>query len=49
MKATEQALKTLKAERSQKSLLDRMQTRRELYDLLGYQVDASPDTEPARG
>jgi methylisocitrate lyase len=44
MKATEDALRVLKAERSQKSLLDRMQTRRELYDLLGYDV-ATP-TKP---
>jgi methylisocitrate lyase len=36
MKAVEQALRTLKAERSQQSLLDRMQTRQELYDLLDY-------------
>jgi methylisocitrate lyase len=42
MKATELALKTLQAERSQKSFLDRMQTRQELYDLLGYQPDALP-------
>ncbi|MEK7710717.1 MAG: methylisocitrate lyase [Planctomycetota bacterium] len=44
MKATEEALRVLKAERSQKSLLDRMQTRRELYELLGYDV-ATP-TKP---
>ena len=36
MKATQKALQTLKAQRSQKSLLDQMQTRSELYDLLGY-------------
>lgn len=41
MKATEDALRVLKAERSQKSLLDRMQTRRELYELLGYDVARS--------
>lgn len=38
MKAVQQALRTLKAERSAKSLLDRMQTRQELYDLLDYQA-----------
>lgn len=48
MKATEEALKTLKAEHSQKSFLDRMQTRRELYDLLGYQMDAPPTGGPQR-
>lgn len=42
MKATEEALKTLKAQRSQKPFLDRMQTRRELYDLLGYQMNVPP-------
>ena len=44
MQATLEALRTLKAERSQKSLVGRMQTRRELYDLLGYDVPA-PATE----
>ena len=43
MKAMESALRTLKTERSQKSLLDRMQTRQELYDLLDY------DAEPPKG
>jgi len=41
MKATEEALRTLRAEHSQKSLLNRMQTRRELYDLLGYEVETA--------
>lgn len=36
MKATQEALRVLKKERSLKSMLDRMQTRTELYDLLGY-------------
>lgn len=36
MKAVTDALRTLKLERTQKNLLDRMQTRQELYDLLGY-------------
>ncbi|MGB0717250.1 MAG: isocitrate lyase/phosphoenolpyruvate mutase family protein, partial [Phycisphaerae bacterium] len=40
MKAAERALKTIKAEQSQKSLLDDMQTRVELYDLLGYDMQA---------
>jgi len=38
MKATEQALQTLKAERSQRSFVENMQTRQELYDLLGYDM-----------
>ncbi len=41
MKATQDALRVLKAERSQSKLLERMQTRRELYDLLGYDVATS--------
>lgn len=36
MKAVEQTLAELKAARTQKHMLDRMQTRQELYDLLGY-------------
>ena len=36
MKATQEALRALKVEGTQRSLLDRMQTRRELYDLLDY-------------
>lgn len=40
MRATQEALRTIKAERSQKSLVDRMQTRQELYDLLDYDVPA---------
>lgn len=36
MKAVENALRTLKRERSQESLLADMQTREELYQLLGY-------------
>jgi methylisocitrate lyase len=39
MKAIEHALKTLKTERTQKSLVDDMQTRAELYDLLDYEPD----------
>ena len=37
MKAVEESLRMLKAEGSQRSLVSRMQTRTELYDLLGYQ------------
>ncbi len=37
MKAMEEALAALRASGTQKELLDRMQTRQELYDLLGYQ------------
>jgi methylisocitrate lyase len=36
MKAVEQGLAELKSSGTQKALLDRMQTRQELYDLLGY-------------
>ncbi len=39
MKATERALNTIKSERSQRSLVDDMQTRAELYDLLDYDVN----------
>jgi methylisocitrate lyase len=39
MKAAQDALRTLKAGRSQKSLLSGMQTRAELYELLGYEAD----------
>jgi methylisocitrate lyase len=45
-KAVADVLATLKAERSQKSLLDRMQTRAELYDLLGYSVEAPTGPPP---
>ena len=38
MKATERALNTIKSERSQKSLVDDMQTRAELYALLDYDM-----------
>ena len=40
MKASEQCLSDLKRRGSQKSWLDRMQTRAELYDLLNYDVKA---------
>lgn len=40
MKACEDALRSLKANRSQRELLDRMQTRKELYELIGYDVPA---------
>lgn len=42
MKAVEGALAELKARGSQKAILDRMQTRQELYDLLGYSVAPPP-------
>lgn len=38
IRTVEQALRTLKAERTQRSLMDQMQTRAELYDLLSYDV-----------
>lgn len=40
MKAVAESLRVLKAERSQRSIVDRMQTRDELYDLLGYKPTA---------
>jgi methylisocitrate lyase len=39
MKAVGAALRTLRENGTQRDLLDRMQTRQELYDLLGYKVD----------
>lgn len=41
MKATQDALRVLKTERSQRSIVGRMQTRAELYELLGYQASLS--------
>ncbi|MBI4718490.1 MAG: methylisocitrate lyase [Planctomycetes bacterium] len=38
LKAAQEALRTLKQQRSQKSLVERMQTRQDLYELLGYEV-----------
>ncbi len=38
MRAVEHALRVLRDEGTQQSLLDRMQTREELYELLGYEV-----------
>jgi methylisocitrate lyase len=45
-KAVTEALANLKAERSQKSVLDRMQTRAELYDLLGYDGGTPQESSP---
>ncbi len=45
MKSTQEALRTLKRERSQRAIIDRMQTREELYELLGY--EASLPAPPA--
>lgn len=39
MKTVEEALRVLRSDRTQKTLLDRMQTRQELYELLGYKVE----------
>ncbi len=41
MKAAQEALRTLKVQRSQRSIVDRMQTRAELYELLGYEIPRS--------
>lgn len=40
MKVVHDALRELKARGTQKDILDRMQTREELYDLLGYEMEA---------
>ena len=39
MKTVQEALRTIKADGSQKALVDRMQTRQELYDLLDYDMN----------
>ena len=38
MKAAQEALRVIQTQRSQRSIVDRMQTRQELYDLLEYDV-----------
>jgi methylisocitrate lyase len=38
MKATQDALRTIKAERTQKNIVDRMQTRAELYEVVEYEM-----------
>ena len=47
MKAAESVLKEIKASGSQRGFLDRMQTRAELYDLLGYSEYTALDQEIA--
>ncbi|MCP4594225.1 MAG: methylisocitrate lyase [bacterium] len=49
MKATEAALRTLKEEGTQKAILEQMQTRDELYDLLGYQMETPGANHPDPG
>ena len=39
MKAAQDALRVIKAERTQKNLVGRMQTRQELYELMEYEMD----------
>jgi methylisocitrate lyase len=46
MKASEEFLRALKASGTQSDWVERMQTRQELYDLLGY--DPAADRWPAR-
>jgi len=48
-KSMECALRTLKRDRSQKALLDDMQTREELYQLLQYDMTAPTEFDPTRG
>ena len=45
-RAMADALATLRSDGSQKALLDRMQSRRDLYDLLGYEVEPPPEQPP---
>ena len=45
MRTAEDVLKTLRDEGTQNSLLDQMQTRAELYDLLGYKDWEERDRE----
>ncbi|UCG16083.1 MAG: methylisocitrate lyase [Phycisphaerales bacterium] len=45
-RAMADALATLRTDGSQRGFLDRMQTRRELYDLLGYEVEPPPGQPP---
>ena len=47
LRATQDALRTLKAEQSQMSFVDNLQTREELYDLLGYSPEEPSHTEPS--
>lgn len=42
MYAMREALRTIQSERTQQSTVDRMQTRQELYDLLGYDMKVPP-------
>jgi methylisocitrate lyase len=46
MKTVEQGLRTIKKEGSQKSLVERMQTRNELYELLNYNADDRSSKQP---
>jgi methylisocitrate lyase len=45
MKAMEAALHTLRRDHSQQAIIDRMQTRQELYELLGYEAQVSAPTK----
>lgn len=49
MKAIEQALQVLKRDRTQKALLDEMQTRQELYELLQYEMPTPTKPDPLGG
>ena len=49
MRAVQQSLATLAEEGIQTSLLDKMQTRQELYDLLGYTDYEARDRAHFRG
>lgn len=48
MKAMEDALKVIRRDGTQQSLLDSMQTRQELYDLLGYSATVSKHSKPEK-
>ncbi len=49
MKAMERALQTLRREGTQRSLLDDMQTRKDLYALLDYEMDVPTEFDPTSG
>jgi methylisocitrate lyase len=49
MKAMQELLQTIRKEGTQKSFVDRMQTRRDLYDLLEYDMKAPDGMESERG
>ena len=49
MKAMQECLSMLRREGTQRDFVDRMQTREELYDLLGYEINASRTAQTRSG